>query len=142
MYLLDTNAISALRKIGTPKGEVHVERWFASVDFDNLYLATISLLELESGIVRLERRDLRQATDLRQWYEGAVLTRFANHIFDFDTAAARATATLHTGPTPPFFDGMIAGIALSRDLTVATRNVVDFERMGVRVVNPWTYVGE
>ncbi len=141
MFLLDTNVISESRKLGTPKGEPSVARWLVGVDFESLYLSTITLFELEAGIVRMERRDAPQGRNLRRWYERAVLAKFERRILDFDTAAASVTAALHTTPTPPLIDSMIAGIALSRGLTVVTRNVRDFEPTGVRLVNPWASTG-
>ncbi len=66
------------------------------------------------------------------------LTGFADRILPLDLAAARRVASLHGPDQAPQRDALIAGTALSRGLTVVTRNTRDFERTGVEYLNPWS----
>ncbi|MGR3807045.1 Predicted nucleic acid-binding protein, contains PIN domain [Pasteurella testudinis DSM 23072] len=76
MYLLDTNVISELRKIGDGKADLNVVNWFASVKAEHLYLSVITVLELEEGIMRIERKDTAQGQKLRTWLENQVRSFF------------------------------------------------------------------
>ena len=67
MFLLDTNVISELRKVGDGKADANVVAWISNVDATSFYLSAITLMELELGILRLERRDTIQGTRLRAW---------------------------------------------------------------------------
>jgi hypothetical protein len=137
MYLLDTNVISELRKAGTSRMDPNVRDWAKSVSTSTLYLSAISILELEIGILLLERRDRSQGAVLRAWMEGHVLTTFEGRILAVDTSVARRCATLHV-PAPRFDrDALIAATAMVHGMSVVTRNVLHFEPTGVGVVDPW-----
>jgi len=97
----------------------------------------ISELRKETGILRKQRTDPDQARILTRWFENNVLTGFADRILPLDLAAARRVASLHVPGQAPQHDVLIAGTALSRGLTVVTRNIRDFERAGVEYLNPW-----
>ena len=79
MYLLDTNVISELRKIRLGKADAQVARWADSVAVCDLYLSAISVQELETGVLLIERRDEAQGAILRGWLENQVLPAFAAH---------------------------------------------------------------
>lgn len=137
MDLLDTNLVSELGKIKAGKADPGVAAWADQVEPDTLFLATITLHELELGVLLMERRDPAQGALLRQWLERAVLPAFAGRILGVDAAVARRSAALH-GPDPqPFRDGLIAATALVHNLVVATRNLADFKATGMRLLNPW-----
>lgn len=136
MFLLDTNVVSELRKKGEG-GDAPVAAWARSIEPGLLYLSAISVLELEIGVLRLERRDPRQAAPLRRWLEAAVMGVFAGRILGFDAEAARRCAPLHVPNPLPDRDSIIAAIALVHGMTVVTRNVRDFASTGVRLLNPW-----
>ena len=137
MYLLDTNVVSELRKAGTSRIDRHVMSWAKSVTKSALFLSVISILELETGILLMERRDPRQAMALREWMEEHVLFAFNNRILPVDTAIARRSAALHVPNRCSDRDAMIAATALSHGMTVITRNLKDFATTGVPLFNPW-----
>jgi toxin FitB len=137
MYLLDTNVVSELRKGKTGKVNRNVSAWAKGVSPPTLFLSAISILELEIGILLIERRNRTQAVILRSWMEDHVLPAFDGRILAVDTAVARKCASLHV-PTPRSDrDSLIAATALVHGMTVVTRNVSDFEPTGVTIINPW-----
>jgi predicted nucleic acid-binding protein len=135
MYILDTNIISELRK--SKKAHPNVKKWAERVPAASLYISVISLLELEIGILLIQRRDNQQGAILRAWMDRHVLPTFSGRILAIDTAVAQRCAALHVPNPRSDRDALIAATALVHGLTVATRNVADFERTGVRVINPW-----
>jgi toxin FitB len=137
MYLLDTNVISELRKAGSSRMDRNVRSWAKSVSASTLYLSAISILELEIGILLLERRDRSQGAVLQAWMDEHVLATFHGRILAVDTPIALKCATLHV-PTPRSDrDAMIAATAMVHGMKVVTRNVSHFALTGVGVVDPW-----
>lgn len=112
--------------------------WSESVRGSELYLSVITLGEIRRGIVRLQRRDRKQARALGTWLDG-VGTEFADYTLDVTVAVADRWGGFDPRQPVPMADGLIAATALVHDLTIATRNVSDFERTGVRLVNPWEF---
>ena len=137
MYLLDTNVISELRKAKTGKISKNVETWASHVPASTLFLSVITILELELGVSLLERRDTRQGTLLRTWFDDHVLTTFSDRILDIDSVVALRCAALHVPDPQPDRDALIAATALVHGMVVVTRNVSDFERAYVETINPW-----
>jgi hypothetical protein len=135
MYILDTNVISELRK--AKKAHQNVKKWAERLPSGSLYISVISVLELEIGILLIDRRDKEQGAILRVWMDSHVLPTFSGRILAIDTAVAQRCATLHVPNPRSDRDALIAATALVHGLTVATRNVADFEPMGVSVLNPW-----
>jgi hypothetical protein len=139
MYLLDTNVVSELRKIRLGKADDHVADWADSVDAGDLYLSVITIQELEIGVLLAERRNPSQGAVLRAWLNSHVLPAFTGRILAVDTVVAQRSARLHVPDPRPVRDGLIAATALVHGMVVATRNVADFEPMGVSTLNPWIY---
>jgi predicted nucleic acid-binding protein len=137
MYLLDTNVVSELRKAKSGKADKHVIAWAASVPANGLYLSAISVLELETGILLIQRRDASQGAMLRAWLEEHVLPAFSGRILAIDTAVAQRCAKLHVPDPKADRDALIAATALVHGMTLVTRNVGDFEYTGVKILNPW-----
>lgn len=135
MILLDTNVVSELRK--RTEADQMLRAWGKAQASSTLSVSAITVLELEIGVRRLERRDQAQATVLRRWLEVQMLPAFEGRILPFDTEVARRCATLHVPDPKPERDAMIAATALVHGLTLATRNIADFEGMGVPLINPW-----
>lgn len=140
MYLLDTNVVSELRKAQTGKAEPNVVRWATSMQLEMLYLSAISILELETGILLMERRDAKQGSLLRRWMEDQVLPTFDGRILSIDTAVARRCAELHIPDRRAERDAMIAATAEVHRMKVVTRNVSDFDQLTVEIINPWLAV--
>jgi predicted nucleic acid-binding protein len=137
MFLLDTNVISELRKAKTGRINKNVETWANHVSTATLFVSVITLLELELGVLSLERRDAPQGAILRAWLNDHVLPAFSGRTLEIDTAIARRCAALHVPDRRSDRDALIAATALVHGMTVITRNVSDFEPTGVEIVNPW-----
>lgn len=135
MYLLDTNVVSELRKAG--KADKNVSAWAASVSAASLFLSAITILELATGILLVQRRDPTQGAMLRTWLEGHVLPAFSGRILPVDVLVAQRCAKLHVPDPRSDRDALIAATALVHSMTVVTRNTVDFRATGVVLRNPW-----
>ncbi|MEJ1381561.1 MAG: type II toxin-antitoxin system VapC family toxin [Candidatus Sedimenticola sp. (ex Thyasira tokunagai)] len=139
MYLLDTNVISELRKAKTTKADKNVVTWAESVSATRLFLSVITILELETGILLVERRDPRQGAMLHSWINTHVLPAFSDRILVVDTAVAQRCAKLHVPDPRSDRDAIIAATAMVHDMTVVTRNVDDFISTSVDILNPWEF---
>jgi predicted nucleic acid-binding protein len=137
MYLLDTNVVSELRRAKSGKADKHVTTWAERVPAASLYLSVITVLELEMGVLLVERRDPAQGTSLRSWLDAQVLPAFTDRILAIDTAVAQRCAKLHVPDPRSDRDALIAATALTHGMAVATRNVADFAPTGVELFNPW-----
>lgn len=141
MYLLDTNVVAELRKARAGKADRRVTEWANSVAPASLFLSTITVLEMELGVLLMERRDPAQGAILRAWMDGHVLRAFAERILAIDTAVARRCAQLHVPDPKSERDAFIAATALVHGMVVVTRNVSDFKLTGVTTLNPWEHAG-
>lgn len=137
MYLLDTNVISELRKAKSRRSNKNVTAWAKTISPSILFLSVITILELEMGILLVERRDPSQGVILRTWLNAHVLPTFADRILYLDVAVAQRCAKLHVPNPRSDRDAIIAATALVHGMTVATRNVSDFDQTGVDIINPW-----
>jgi toxin FitB len=135
MFLLDTNVLSALRRRDRTHPKVGV--WADAVPASDLYLSAVTLLEIETGTLLMARRDAARGALLRAWIDSQVLPAFAGRILPVDTAVAQRCARLHVPDPRAERDALIAATALVHGLKVVTRNVSDFEPMGVGLINPW-----
>jgi toxin FitB len=142
VIILDTNVLSALMR-SMPDSKVAA--WLDRQPAQSIWITAITVFEVRFGISRLKpsprRREIEKAfvEVLRQDLEGRVL--------DFDETAAETVARLaaerqQAGRPVDFRDTQIAGIALARRATIATRNTRHFADLSVPVVNPWRPDGE
>ncbi len=138
MFVLDTNVVSELRKSKAGTANPGVTEWARSVAPESLYVSAITILELEIGVLRIERRDRRQGTILRAWLDRAVLPAFDGRILSVDREVAIRCASLHVPDHRSDRDALIAATALANGMTIVTRNTGDFEPTGVATLNPWT----
>jgi len=137
MYLLDTNVISELRKATSGKSDKNVVRWAKNIQSSSLFLSVITILELETGILLVERRDPSQGHVLRLWLNSHVFPAFSGRILTLDIAVAQRAAQLHISDPRSDRDAIIAATALVHGMTVVTRNISDFNQTGVEMLNPW-----
>ena len=139
MYLMDTNVVSELRKAKSGKVDNSVLAWAGGVAASSLYLSVVTIMELETGVLLVERRDPTQGAVLRSWLNTHVLPAFSGRILPIDTTVAQRCAGLHVPNPSSDRDSLIAATALVHGLTVVTRNVDDFLASKVELLNPWEY---
>ncbi|MBE7188116.1 type II toxin-antitoxin system VapC family toxin [Jatrophihabitans endophyticus] len=133
-YVLDTNVVSALRvRARNPA----VEAWAATIAVGDLFITATTVAEIERGVNAKERSDADQGSVLRRWFDENVLPTFEGRVLPFDLAAARVLANFRVPEHAPFDDALIAAVAQSAGMTVATRNVKHFEPLGVQCIDPW-----
>lgn len=133
-YLLDTNVVSALRVRGRNRP---VEAWAAAVPLADQFVTATTIAEIERGVIAKERSDTREGAILRRWFDDHVLPAFADRVLPFDLPAARILAAYRVPEHAPLDDALIAAVAQSAEMTVATRNIKHFEPLGVPCLNPW-----
>ena len=136
MYLLDTNVISELRH-GKPSQSEAVRNWAAGQPVSRLFLSAVTILELERGVLALERKTPSQGSSLRAWLTG-VRANFAGRILPFTESAAVMCAAMHVPNPRSERDALIAATALEHGMVVVTRNTRDFEGTGVALINPFS----
>lgn len=135
-YVLDTNVVSALRVRGR---EPAVAAWASSVPVADQYVTAMTVAEIERGVVARERADPDQGAVLRRWLEDRVLPAFAGRVLAFDLPAARILAAYRVPEHGPYDDALIAAVAESQEMTVATRNTKHFGPLGVACLDPWQH---
>lgn len=133
-WLLDTVVVSGLRRVSV---DPRLFRWAVAHDPATTALSVITVLELRRGALLKTRRDPRQGRLLAAWLDDEVLPSYRGQVLPIDPAVAERAAALQVPDQLPLYDTLIAATALVHDLTVVTRNVQDFEPMGVRVLDPW-----
>lgn len=133
-YLLDTNVVSALRK---PERNPEVRGWAVSVPPTEMFVAALTIAEIERGIIAKERTDPSQGGVLRGWFEDRLLPAFDGRVLAFDLRAARVLATYRVPEHAPYADAVIAAVAESTDKVVVSRNSRHFQPLGVRCLDPW-----
>ena len=133
-YLLDINFISELRK--EHRANRGVLAWGLAHDPMLCALSVITIGEIRSGIENSRLRDLTQAIAIEKWL-GEQLVLFSNNILGVTVEIADRWGRLISQTRLPPQDLLLAATALEHDLTVITRNVMDFESSGARVYNPW-----
>lgn len=134
-FLLDTNVISELRR--GRRAQTGVVTWFSSLDPREIYLSVITVGEVRKGIERVRHRgDQVAAQSLDEWL-ATLVDAYASRILPIDQAIADRWGRLNVPDPIPVLDGLIAATALVHGLTVATRNLADFEPTGVECFNPF-----
>lgn len=132
MYLLDTNVVSELRR---PRPHGAVVGWIETVPDDQLHVSAVTLGELQAGVEITREQDFSKATAIEAWIE-AIADLY--NVLPLDGACFRAWARLmHRKSDDLVMNALIAATAMVHDLTVVTRNVRDFQRLGGTTFNPW-----
>ena len=132
MYLLDTNIVSDVqRRLPKPSD------WLASIDPYSVNLSVITIGEIERGIVKRRQQDAERAKPLELWLR-ELRHENADRILPITEEIALAWGRLTAGRTRGSADTLIAATSLVHDLVLVTRNVADFEDVGLPLLNPWT----
>lgn len=139
MFLFDTNVVSASRR--PDKQDMSFRTNIGRIASQLSFLSVITIMELRFGAQSQRPKDAEFANELERWINEVVLVNYADRILPFDTSIALRTGTLPTPNKRPSPDAMIAATALHHGLTVVTRNIADFEPLGVLCLDPWTFAG-
>jgi toxin FitB len=138
-FLLDTNVVSEWTK---PRPDAGVVAWLAETDEDRIFISVITVAELRHGIERLPAGARRER--LATWLTEQVPQRFEERLLAVDAETANVWGRVMAqgqaaGRPPGTMDAFIAATVLRHDMILVTRNVSDFEALGVRLINPWSH---
>ena len=136
-FLLDTNVVSEWVR---PQPDRNVISWLAEVDEDRVFISVLAFAEIRRGVEMLpagRRRD-RLAT----WLAEELPTRFEGRIIDIDPHVAETWGAVMArgqkiGLTLGGMDAFVAATAEAHGLTLATRNLKDFQDLGISLLDPW-----
>jgi len=132
-YLLDTNVVSELRR---RRPHAAVVSWLRTVVDADLHLSAVTIGELQAGVEITREQDSPKAAEIETWVDRVAGTY---NVIPMDARAFRSWARLLHGRSSDLLeDAMIAATARVHNLTVVTRNVRDFEPLGVKTLNPFT----
>lgn len=142
-YLLDTNVVSEL---GKALPDPNVLSFLASLTGGEALICSMTLAELERGVIKIQDIQPQRAQYLRDWLENQVVRVYGSYILPFDDLAARAWGLLVGGQAarrqpPALQDSIIAATAYAHRLTLVTRNKPDFQAFPINVLNPWEWTG-
>lgn len=134
-FLLDTNVLSALRR--ADRMAPRLRERLGALDRSQCFVSVITLMELRMGVLAKGRHDGPQGALLDRWVL-SVRADFADgRIIDIDSAIALRCAELHVPDRRPYNDALIGATALVRGHILVTRNVLDFQGLGLSILNPW-----
>ena len=133
-FLLDTTAASQLGRARAPAA---VREWLEATRDEDMAMSVMSLGEMRQGIERLRPRD-GDTADVLEARLGAIARTLAGRVISVTSDIAERWGELQAARGPlPVVDSLIAATAQAYGLRVVTRNVADFERCGVAVIDPW-----
>jgi predicted nucleic acid-binding protein len=137
MIILDTNLVSALMR---DPPDAAVLEWLDRQPRTSIWTSAITMLESRFGIARVAAGRRRDA--LTRQFEHVIAEDLEGRVLAFDEASAEHAARLMAqrqlgGRVSELRDNMIAGIAMARHATLATRNIKHFDDAGIDLVNPW-----
>ena len=136
-FLLDTCVISELIK---PSPSSNVVRWVDDQDEEGLYISVITVGEIEKGISKLPEG--KKKVQLQAWLYSELTDRFNDRILDVSLDVAHTWGRIFgeaekNGRSLPVIDALIAATAITKGLTVVTRNTDDMKESGVALLDPW-----
>ncbi len=134
MIILDTNVLGTLMR-SVP--DAAVVKWLDRQPAESVWITSITLFEARFGLALLPSGRRRQRLELE--FDRLLREDLENRVLDFDSVAAAslAAARQKSGRSVDMRDTQIAGIALARHATLATRNVRHFADLEISIVDPW-----
>lgn len=139
MYLLDTDIVLELRNAKAGGTDAGLASWAAGVARSSLFISAVTLLELETGAARVERKDKAAGLALRTWLDDQVAAAFEGRILPVDAAVVRGRSRL---PLTDARDALLAATALEHGLILVTRDVSAFKVNRLKLFNPWGFKPE
>ncbi len=130
--------ISELRRLGDGKADARVVAWVSDRNAADFYVSALTLMELEIGILRIERRNVKQGAQLRAWMDRYVLPEFLPRTLPVNSTVALKCAQLHVPDPRAEREALVAATAIVHGMTVVTRNVADFRIAGADAIDPWS----
>ena len=139
-FLLDTNIPSKMLR---PRPDSNVDAWVKRQASETLFISVVTMGELRRGTALLVEQSLRRS-ELERMIHEKVPSWFQDRILSVTLPIAERWGVLDAnrqlaGRPLNIADGMIAATALEHNLTVVTRNVKDFDQLGVTVLSPWAF---
>ncbi|MER8880038.1 type II toxin-antitoxin system VapC family toxin [Mesorhizobium sp. M0684] len=136
--LLDTNVLSEVTR---PAPDARVLEWLDKLDEDRSLISVVSIAEIRRGVALMGEGRKREA--LAEWLARDLPQRFEQRVLPVDEPVALAWGDLmglakRRGRGLTSMDGLIAATAIAQELTLATRNMKDFEGFGIELFDPWT----
>jgi toxin FitB len=137
MIVLDTNVISELMR---PQTNESVLGWVDAQELEELFVTALTVGEIHYGISRLP--DGKRKSDLRIAADETIDVDFGTRVLAFDKTAGEHYGHVvaqreRSGRPISMADALIASICLSYNASLATRNIADFEGVGLVLINPW-----
>ena len=132
-YLLDTDVLSELRRAHPNRG---VQRWYESASDATMHLSVMTIGEFRKGLARLRRKDPERAAALALWLDH-LLVPYESRVLPITPEIASVWGELNDPDPLPIIDAFIAATAIVHDMVLVTRNVEDFQRTGVRLLDPF-----
>ncbi len=137
MYLLDTNVVSELRR-ARPHGAVVA--WLETVPDQHLFVSAVTLGELQAGVELTRGQNPTRANELELWVDQIAATY---NVLPADAPVFRQWAKLlHHRSDDLIEDAIIAATAIVHGFMVVTRNVRDFDELGVPTLDPFKFIAE
>ena len=132
MYLIDTNVVSELRR---PRPNRQVIKWISDVPPERLFISAVTIGEIQAGIEVTREQDEQKAAQLEAWL---IQVSRTYNVLSIDANTFRQWAKLmHRKSNTLIEDAMIGATALTNGLTVSTRNIRDFEALGLTAIDPF-----
>ncbi len=133
-FLVDTNVISELRKGN--RADPGVKQWFMDTESNNIYISVLVVGEMRRGIELIRRRDPISSQHLEAWLR-RLLKEYGDHILPVTQEIAELWGGLSLEKPLPPIDGLLAATAMYHNMVLITRNLRDFERASIKVLNPF-----
>jgi len=135
MYLLDTSVLSVLRSPGAQ--DAKLVAWASQQQTFNLYVSSISILELKLTILQKRKTSPGECDVLNTWLQKQVLQGFKGRVVAFDGEMAEYCAALHVPNPKSERDPMIAATCLVKNLSLVTRHPLDYKHIKIQTINHW-----